>query len=218
MTAHQILKPGRKTSNTLRVCVHIGALAPLLWLYWAIPQGVLGADPVKELTHFLGIGALRLLLLTLCISPLARALKFGLLVRLRRPLGLWCFVWAALHFSTWLALDLTFEWSLIGEELVKRTYILVGFLALLLLLALAITSIPKIMRSMGRRWKQLHRSIYLIVLLVCLHFWWSVKSGWIEPCSYLIIALFLLWLRRDNIMSYVHFKHRPVAHDNGTSS
>lgn len=193
-------RPGKKTSLTLRIVVHVGAFLPLLWLFWAVPQGALGADPVKELIHFLGMGALRLLLLTLCVSPLAKALKFGLLVRLRRPLGLWCFVWASLHFVTWLALDLGFDWSLIGEELVTRTYIVVGFVALFLLLALAVTSIPKILRSMGKNWKKLHRTIYLIVVLASIHFWWSVKSGWIEPAIYLSLALFLLYLRRRTIL------------------
>ncbi|WP_439135049.1 protein-methionine-sulfoxide reductase heme-binding subunit MsrQ [Pseudomaricurvus sp.] len=208
MTSGKKFRPGRKVSVTLRCLVHIGALLPLLWLFWAVPQGLLGADPVKELIHFLGMGALRLLLLTLCVSPLAKWLKFGLLMRLRRPLGLWCFVWASLHFSTWLALDLAFDWSLIGEELIKRTYILVGFVALLLLLALAITSTPRILRAMGRNWKKLHSSIYLITVLACVHFWWSVKSGWIEPAIYFAFAVGLLWLRRKNIRSLLAIDHK----------
>lgn len=179
--------------------VHAGAVAPLLWLIYAVPRGALGGDPVKELIHFLGLGALRLLLLTLLVAPLARGLHFGQLMRVRRPLGLWCFAWASLHLTTWLALDLGFAWGLIGEELVKRTYILVGFTAWLLLLALAVTSIPVLVRRLGRRWKPLHRGIYLIAILGCVHFWWSLKSGWIEPAIYLAVALALLWPRRRQI-------------------
>lgn len=179
--------------------VHAGAVVPLLWLVYAVPRGALGGDPVKELIHFFGLGALRLLLLTLLVAPLARGLHFGQLMRVRRPLGLWCFAWASLHLTTWLALDLGFAWGLIGEELVKRTYILVGFTAWLLLLALAVTSIPVLVRRLGRRWKPLHRSIYLIALLGCVHFWWSLKSGWIEPAIYLAITLLLLWPRRRQI-------------------
>lgn len=204
-------RPGAKTALTLRILVHICAVLPLLWLFWAIPKGVFGGDPVKELIHFLGIGTLRLLLLTLCISPLAKMLKFGQLLKLRRPLGLWCFAWAALHFYVWLALDLTFEWSLIGEELVKRTYILVGFSALLLLLALAVTSIPKLMRKMGRNWKKLHNYIYLVALLGCLHYWWSLKSGWISPAGYTVFTLYLLWLRREKFGINLHQKSLPSA-------
>ncbi len=184
----------------LRISVHIGSAIPLVWLYFVVQQGAMGGDPVEELIHFLGMGALRLLLLTLLISPLARFLNFGQLNKLRRPLGLWCFAWATLHFAAWLSLDLLFAWSLIGEELVKRTYILLGFTTWLILLALAITSIPKILRAMGKNWKKLHSLIYVAVILACIHFWWSVKSGWIEPAIYLAIALLLLWFRRDKLL------------------
>ncbi|MBB5212521.1 protein-methionine-sulfoxide reductase heme-binding subunit MsrQ [Microbulbifer hydrolyticus] len=187
----------------LQVCVHAGALLPLLWLFVAINRGDLGGDPVKELIHYLGMGALRLLLLTLLVSPLARALHFGQLNRVRRPLGLWCFTWASLHFSAWLALDLALDWSLIGSELVKRTYILLGFTAWLMLLALAVTSLPVLMRKMGKNWKKLHGVLYPVVLLVCWHFWWSVKSGWIEPAIYLSIALALLIWRRQSVVRWV---------------
>lgn len=183
----------------LQIGVHLGALAPLLWLFFAISDGRLGGDPVKELIHYLGMGTIRLLLLTLLVSPLAKFLHFGQLNRLRRPLGLWCFTWATLHFSAWLALDLGLDWSLIGEELVKRTYILLGFSAWLILLALAITSIPAVLRKMGRNWKKLHGLLYVVVLLACWHFWWSVKSGWIEPAIYFSVAILLLVWRRESL-------------------
>lgn len=178
----------------------------LVWLYFALQRGVLGGDPVEELIHFFGIGALRLLLLTLMVSPFATLLNFGQLNKLRRPLGLWCFAWACLHFAVWLSLDLRFAWLLIGEELIKRTYILVGFTAWLILLALAITSIPKILRAMGKVWKKLHSLIYLAAVLVCVHFWWSVKSGWIEPALYLAIVLVLLWFRRERLLKIIRLK------------
>lgn len=179
--------------------VHIGAFLPLLWLLLAVQNEALGGDPVQALTHFLGIGALRLLLLTLLVAPLAQLSGWSMLNRLRRPLGLWCFAWASLHFLVWLALDLALDWSLIGGELVKRTYILLGFSAWLLLAALAVTSLPWLMRRMGRHWKRLHGVIYPVAILVCVHFWWSVKSGWIEPAAYLAMALALLWVRRQKV-------------------
>lgn len=187
----------------LQIGVHLGALLPLLWLFYAINAGHLGGDPVVELIHYLGMGTIRLLLLTLLVSPLAKSLNFGQLNRLRRPLGLWCFVWASLHFSTWLALDLGLDWSLIGEELVERTYILLGFTAWLILLALAITSIPALLRKMGKNWKKLHGLLYVAVLLACWHFWWSVKSGWIEPAIYLAVALLLLVWRRASVKRWI---------------
>ena len=147
----------------LRIAVHIGCFLPLLWLFFAVPAGALGGDPVKELIHFLGLGALRLLLLTLVISPLAKLLRSGQLMRLRRPFGLWCFVWASAHVFCWLAFDLAYDWVLIGEEIVKRNYIVVGFIAWLLLLMLAVTSLPALLRLMGKNWNLLHGSIYLII-------------------------------------------------------
>ena len=186
--------------KTIHVAVHVFSLLPLIWLYAAVTQNRLGGEPLQAIEHYLGIGALRLLLLTLCITPLAKFLKAGRLLRLRRPLGLWCFVWASCHFGIWIVFDLQFYWSQIGAELVQRQYILVGFAAWLILLALAITSIPKILRAMGPTWKKLHNWIYLVVLLACLHFLWSVKSGLFEPLIYLAVTLFLLFSRRDKLL------------------
>lgn len=180
-----------------RVLIHLLSMLPLLWLFWAIPAGKLGGDPIQELIHFLGLGGIRLLLLSLLISPLAKKTRFPLLNRWRRPLGLWAFVWASLHFGAWMAFDLGFYWQLIGGELVKRTYILLGFSVWLVLLAMAVTSIPRLVKAMGKHWKTLHRLIYPISLVACIHFWWSLKSGWIEPVIYLAIALWLLSFRRQ---------------------
>lgn len=194
------MKSGQKrTAIAAQITVHMGALLPLVWLVWAIPMGRLGGDPVQELTHYLGLGALRLLLLSLAVSPLVKKFRVGSFNRLRRPLGLWCFVWASLHFSVWMVLDLGLTWHLIGEELLNRTYIVVGFIAWLILLSLCLTSIPRLLRATGKYWKRLHRSVYVVVLLVCLHFYWSVKSGWVEPALYTAIALALLWPRRKAI-------------------
>lgn len=187
-------------ARTLHFAVHIGAFLPLVWLGFAIPDGRLGGDPVQELTHFLGKGAIHLLFLSLCVSPLAKKLKMGQLLRLRRPLGLWCFAWASLHFAVWIVLDLQFYWGLIGQEIIERNYLLVGFSAWLILLALAVTSIPKIMRSMKTRWKKLHQWVYLVAILAPVHYLWAVKSGFIEPGIYLVAGLGLLFLRRQTLL------------------
>ena len=186
------INPKKLLVQCLHVAVHVGSFVPLAWLFWALPAGKFGGDPVEELIHFLGIGALRLLLLTLCITPLARYFRYPPLIRLRRPLGLWCFGWASVHFACWLTLDLGLMWGLIGEEIVKRTYILLGFSVWLILTALAVTSIPRLVKALGRRWKSLHRLIYPALILACVHFWWSVKSGWFEPAIYLTLALLLI--------------------------
>jgi methionine sulfoxide reductase heme-binding subunit len=188
------------TVATLHVSVHGGAALALGWLIWPLLDGRLGGDPVEALMRFLGKGALHLLLLTLLVTPMARALGIGGLNRLRRPLGLWCFAWATLHFAVWLSLDLQFHWSQIAAEIAKRNFLLVGFAAWFVLLALAITSLPRLMRAMGRRWKQLHRGIYVVALLAPLHYLWAVKSGIIEPALYLAVALALLWPRRHVVV------------------
>ena len=186
------MTPRLKTAhiNGLRLLVHLASLGFLLWLGYAVPAGLLGGDPVQGLTHYLGKGALHLLLLTLLVSPLAKRWRQGQLIKLRRPLGLWCCgLGRCLHFMVWLGLDLQFDWGLIGGELVKRSYIVVGaWWRLLLLLALSITSIPALLRRMGPAWQKLHNWIYAVALLVPVHYWWSVKSGWQEPLIYLLLA------------------------------
>lgn len=187
---------------SLQSIVHLASALPLIWLYFAIPSGQLGGDPVQGLTHFLGLGAIRLLLLSLCITPLAKFFSMAKLLRLRRPLGLWCFTYASLHFAVWIALDLQFYWGLIGEEIVKRNYLLVGFLAWLILLPLAITSIPALQRRMKIYWKKLHHWVYLVALLAPIHYFMSVKSDIIEPSIYLTIALLLLGFRYKTLFKY----------------
>jgi methionine sulfoxide reductase heme-binding subunit len=162
-------------------------------------QDQLGADPVKAIIHFTGISAFNLLLLSLLVSPLAKLLKQGLLVRVRRLLGLYAFFYALLHFSSYLLFELQLEWGTLLTEIAKRPYMTVGFSALLILAALAATSTQKIQRKMGSSWQKLHNWIYLAGLLVALHFIWSVKSDLIEPLIYWIMLLFLLYFRKDKL-------------------
>ncbi|MOA28518.1 Sulfoxide reductase heme-binding subunit YedZ [compost metagenome] len=145
------------------------------------------------------------------MSPLAKRWRQGQLIKLRRPLGLWCAAWAGLHFMVWLGLDLQFDWGLIGGELVKRSYIVVGMVALLLLIALSITSIPALLRRMGPSWQKLHNWIYAVALLVPVHYWWSVKSGWQEPFIYLLLACVLLVPRRDKLLRPWRRPPQPVG-------
>lgn len=195
-----VLRIPNKLGTVLHIAVHVGSLLPLLWLAAAFYANELGGDPVEAIIHFLGIGAIRLLLLSLCVSPLARVVKGGRLMRLRRPLGLWCFVYASLHFLAWMSLDLQFAWALVGQEIIERNYLLLGFATWLILTALAVTSIPRILRAMGAKWKKLHNWIYLAVLLASIHFLWSMKSAVIEPLIYLAIALGLLALRYKTLL------------------
>ncbi len=183
----------------LKALLHVAAVLPLLWLPWAFEAGRFSADPVPELLQYLGDWALRLLLLTLCISPLAKKLKSGALIKVRRLLGLWVFAYASLHLLVWLLLDLQLAWGQIGSEIVKRGFITLGMVSWVVLLMLAVTSTRGWQRRLGPRWQRLHNWVYLVALLIPIHFWWAVKSGWIEPVIYLALSLGLLWWRRDKL-------------------
>lgn len=177
----------------LKVVLHLAAFLPLVWLFWAASQGYFSADPAKDIQHFTGRMALKLLLATLLVTPLTRYAKQPLLIRTRRLLGLWCFAWATLHLTSYTLLELGINnLSLLGQELVTRPYLTLGGISWLILLALAITS-PQIMqRKLGRRWQKVHNCIYLVAILAPIHYLWSVKILSPQPLIYAGLALLLL--------------------------
>jgi sulfoxide reductase heme-binding subunit YedZ len=179
----------------------IVSLIPFAWLAcgafgWF---GVsLGADPVKKLEHECGSWALKFLLITLAITPLRQLTHLPHLLRLRRMLGLFAFFYAALHFTVYLTLDLELNFGTLFADIAKRPYITIGFLALVLLIPLAVTSTNRMMRRLGRRWQKLHRLIYAIAVLGVWHFYWQVKRDVREPLLYAGILALLLgyrWMR-----------------------
>lgn len=176
----------------LKPLVFVLALLPLLFLLWAIRAGDLGPNPVETVLHTTGDWALRFLLITLAMTPLRRLTGLTLWLRFRRMMGLYAFFYACLHFLVWLGLDRQFDWSGMLEDVVKRPYITVGFLAFLLLLPLAITSTKGMMRRLGRRWQRLHRLVYGIGILGVLHYLWLVKADYLEPGIYALLLAILL--------------------------
>jgi len=184
-----------------KVVVHALALTPFAWLLWKVRDvattgsNVLGADPVAEIEHFLGLWAIRFLMLALAITPLRQWTGQAVLVRFRRMLGLYAFFYASVHFSAYLGLDLRGYWTQIFEEIAKRPYITVGFAAWLLLVPLAVTSTTGWIRRLGRNWVRLHKLVYAIGVLAVLHFWWLVKSDIREPALYAAILSVLLGWR-----------------------
>ena len=183
-----------------KAAVHVAALTPLAILAWQVldvartGSNALGADPVAEIEHRLGLWALRLLLATLSITPLRQLTGQPVLVRFRRMLGLYAFAYATLHFSAYLVLDLRGYWAIVFEEIAKRPYITVGFAAWLLLVPLAVTSTKGWIRRLGRNWARLHKLVYLVGVLAVLHFWWIVKTDVREPLLYAaILAVLLGW-------------------------
>jgi sulfoxide reductase heme-binding subunit YedZ len=155
----------------------------------------LGADPVKRLIHACGITALNLLLITLAVTPLRRLTHWNDLIRLRRMLGLFAFFYVLLHFTVYAWLDQQLKLAAIGADILKRPYITIGMLALLLLIPLAVTSTNRMMRRLGRRWTTLHKLVYVITGLGLWHFWWQVKKDIREPLIYVAIFAVLMAFR-----------------------
>jgi sulfoxide reductase heme-binding subunit YedZ len=155
----------------------------------------LGANPIEELIHRLGIWGLNFLLITLTVTPLRRLTGKNWLLRFRRMLGLFAFFYVLLHFLTYSGLDQRFDLSAIIEDIAERPYITVGFTALLLLVPLAATSTQAMMRRLGRRWQKLHRLVYLIAILGVVHFYWQVKLDTLEALIYAAILAILLGYR-----------------------
>ncbi|MGH8186501.1 MAG: sulfite oxidase heme-binding subunit YedZ, partial [Steroidobacteraceae bacterium] len=170
-------------------------LASLVWRAFEIGGTSLGANAIEEIQDTLGIWGLRLLIVTLAITPLRDWFNAAWLISLRRMLGVFAFVYVLVHFLNWLILDQGLYWSGILDDIARRPFITIGFLALLLLIPLAVTSTNGMMRRLGRRWKTLHRLVYLIVLLGIWHYYWQVKADTREPLIYLGIALVLLGWR-----------------------
>jgi methionine sulfoxide reductase heme-binding subunit len=170
-------------------------IVPLLMLVTWVVQGKLGANPVEFVEHYLGDWTLRLLLITLAMTPLRMLTRLTEPVRVRRILGLWAFAFLCLHFSMYLIFDLGFSISQLSEDLMKRTYITLGFAAWLMLVPLAVTSTTGWQRRLKRRWITVHRFIYPAALLGSIHYLWLVKADTRQPLIYLSILLGLLAFR-----------------------
>jgi sulfoxide reductase heme-binding subunit YedZ len=172
----------------------LGIIPLLFAVKWSY-QSRLGANPVEFLEHYTGDWTLRLLLTTLTMTPLRMLTRLTEPVRVRRILGLWAFAFLCLHFSIYLVFDLGFSVLQLGEDLVKRTYITLGFTAWLMLLSLAITSTTAWQRRLKHRWVALHQLVYPAAILGVIHYLWLVKADPREPLIYLAILLVLLGFR-----------------------
>ncbi len=157
--------------------------------------GSLGANPVEEILDRFGNWGLRLIVITLAITPLRRLTGWNWLTRFRRMLGLFTFFYVFMHFLTWLILDQGVLVSAILEDIVERPFITIGFVALLLLTALAVTSTNGMRRRLGRRWQHLHYAVYPIAILGVWHYWWQVKKDITEPLIYAALVAVLLGAR-----------------------
>ena len=196
--------------NTLQKVRFVGkplvfllCLAPVLFVIGDIfgISGQLSANPIEDLLDRFGNWAIRFITITLAVTPLRRLTGWNWLTRFRRMLGLFTFFYVLMHFLTWLlldrglAVDPAFQWSGILEDLTERPFITIGFTALILLTAMAVTSTNGIRRRMGRNWDKLHYSAYAVGILGVWHYWWQVKKDTSDAWIYALILAVLLGLR-----------------------
>lgn len=180
----------------------LGALNATGVLHLGSPS--LGADPVSVMLHTCGKWTLNFLMITLCMTPLCDLTHSVFWLRFRRMFGLFAFFYVLLHFTVYLLLDQSGVLSALWQDIVKRPYITIGMLGLLLLIPLAVTSTAKAQRRMGRNWTRLHRLIYVIAILGVWHYWWQVKKDIREPllyaCGLTLLLGYRLWKERQSLM------------------
>ena len=189
--------PSPKQLSAIKVALFLASLLPFANMAWLTVQGAL-TEPLEYITHQTGDWALYFLCITLAVTPLRRFTGWNWVIRLRRMLGLFCFFYALLHFTTFLWFDHFFDWSAMWKDVLKRPFITVGFIAFLMLVPLAATSTNGMVKRLGgKRWRWLHRLIYVIAPLAILHFWWmkAGKNDFAEPILFGTIVAVLLGLR-----------------------
>jgi sulfoxide reductase heme-binding subunit YedZ len=203
----------------------VAALGPFFYLIWAALTGNLSANPLADLTNETGVWTLRLVCLTLAITPLRKLTGWNVLIKFRRMIGLYAFFYGCLHLLTYVivdrfaGLDQAGGWvealsggrvpgaalvistarslaKSVGEDIYKRPFITIGFAAWLTMLPLAITSTTGWIRRLGgKRWNRLHRLVYLTGILGPLHYWWLVKADVSRPLTYAAVVSVLLGAR-----------------------
>lgn len=186
----------RRNSRLLKPLIFSAALLPFAYVLWRVfLADNLGPDPAQELAIETGEWSIRFLLLALAMTPLRELTGRVEFVRNRRMIGLFALFYTTAHFLVWISFLLAFRWGAIGEELVERPYITVGFSAWLILVALGITSPKFMLRKLGKNWKRLHRFVYLAGILSIIHLLWIQRTDLIEVFIYGGILALLLGYR-----------------------
>lgn len=179
-----------------KVVVLINSLVPLVLLLWDVYHKRVGPNPLEFATRTTGMLTLIFLSLTVAVTPLRKILGINSLVKIRRMLGLFAFFYGALHLLTYVWFDRWFNFISVGQDVVRRPFILAGMIAFVLMVPLAITSTNKMVKRLGgRRWAQLHRLVYVAAIAGVVHFWMLVKSDIRLPLTFAFIVLFLLGFR-----------------------
>ena len=184
-------KPARRIPSWLKPLVFTLCLIPFAAVAAQLFTGDIGADPIEALLHETGQWALRLLLITLAMSPLRQLINHVGPLLLRRMLGLFCFFYAFLHVCTYAVLDRSLDFAAVFEDLIERPFITAGFAAFALLVALSVTSNDASMKWLRKRWTNLHRWVYIATVLALLHLTWLAKADHTEAAVYIGIAVLL---------------------------
>lgn len=189
--------------QALKVITHVGALYPLLKLYYNYYTYNLGVEEVNAAILATGYPAIVLLVLSLAITPLNTVFGWSILGPLKKILGLYAFMYVALHLTIFVVLDYGLDWGAFITEITTRWYAIVGFLSFLILLPLAITSNKWAQRKLGKRWKTLHRSVYLAGILGVVHYILQARNDYTLPFTYAALLAVFLILRFDVIKSRI---------------
>jgi sulfoxide reductase heme-binding subunit YedZ len=188
-------------SRWTKLAVFVLCLLPAARLGWRLYTGDLTPNPIEFVTHFTGDWAIRMVVLTLAVTPLRKVLHLPDLIRFRRMLGLYAFFYATLHFATWFGLDKNFDTHEILADFTKRRFIIAGLVGWLSMLPLAITSTTGWIRRLGgKRWQLLHRLVYLTGVAAVIHYYWLVKSDIRLPLFYGSLVGILLAYRMASWM------------------
>jgi sulfoxide reductase heme-binding subunit YedZ len=203
----------RSTLILLKTLVWLACLAPFCWFVWGAVQNNLGPDPTAAMAFATGLTTLRLLTITLAITPLRRlSPRLNWLIKFRRLLGLFAFFYATLHMLTYVALYSGFNLNAMLGDVTRRRFITMGVAAYLLLLPLALTSTTWAIRKLGgKRWNRLHKLVYLAAICGVIHYWWQVKPGVITPITITVILAVLLLARPVQTCMQRRKKKQAVA-------
>lgn len=178
-----------------KILVFILCLVPISLLFYRFFNDALGANPFEALTRQSGEWTLRFLLLTLSLTPLKILLNKSWPLKFRRMIGLFVYFYASIHLLTYIWFDQFFDWSEIWTDIVKRPFITMGMLSWFILLPLAVTSTNAMKKRAGRYWKKIHQLVYLIAVLVLLHYFMLVKADILWPVIYSVIFAGLMLVR-----------------------
>ena len=195
------MKSSRYFRKAFKAAIFLLALTPISLLLWKAYADELSANPIADITHETGIWTLRFLMITLSITPLRKLTGWNTLQDFRKMTGLFAFFYGCLHLTTYIWLDQFFQWSEMLKDIAKRPFIMVGFASFVLLIPLAITSLNYMIKKLGgKRWKRLHRLVYVAAIGGVIHYLWLVKADRQRPIIYAGTLTLLLGYR---VCSYI---------------